>query len=32
MYPPMSLEDFNSTDQEIARMFYANAEWEPQSE
>jgi hypothetical protein len=29
MYPPMSLEELNSTDQEIAHMFYADSEWEP---
>jgi hypothetical protein len=25
MYPPMTLEEFNSTDQEIAKMFYGEA-------
>jgi prevent-host-death family protein len=25
-YPPMSLEDFNSNEEEIARMFYGDAD------
>jgi hypothetical protein len=29
MYPPMTLEDLNSTDPEIAHLFYADAEWQP---
>jgi hypothetical protein len=29
MYPPMTLEDLNSTDPEIVQMFYGDAGWEP---